>query len=128
MKQDHKRQIDASMIIHQKNEQQKAIAVIIAEKKTQLKTADNIAMGYHEMLQEISREVADANFVPGMAEWNFGVLGMGDEDDTLKGHMEEIAGDSKLMFDEDFHLKILSKLQEKIDPFDEYQMYMLEEK
>ena len=59
MKQEYKTQIDASKISHCQKmaEQQKAIAAIIAEKKTQLKTAENTAMGYHEMLQEISKEV-----------------------------------------------------------------------
>jgi hypothetical protein len=63
MKQEYKTQIDASKIIyhHKTAEQQKTIAAIIAEKKTQLKTAENTATGYHEMLQEISKEVADAN-------------------------------------------------------------------
>jgi hypothetical protein len=63
MKQEHKTQIDASKINHcQKTaKQQKAFAAIIAEKKTQLKTAENTAMGYHEMLQKISKEVADAH-------------------------------------------------------------------
>ncbi len=63
MKQEYKTKIDASKISHHQKtaEQQKAIAAIIAKKKTQLKTAENTAMGYHEMLQEISKEVADAH-------------------------------------------------------------------
>ena len=63
MKQEYKTQIDASKISHRQKtaEQQRAIATITAEKKTQLKAAENTAMGYHEMLQEISKEVADAH-------------------------------------------------------------------
>ena len=63
MKQEYKTQIDASKISHRQKtaKQQKAIAAIIAERKTHLKTAENTAMGYHEMLPEISKEAVDAH-------------------------------------------------------------------
>jgi len=63
MKQEYKTQIDASKIGHHQKmaEQQKAIATIIPDKKTQLKTAENTTVGYHEMLHDISKEFADAN-------------------------------------------------------------------
>ena len=58
--------------------------------------------------------------VEDLAKWDFGVLDMGDDVDTLEAAMEEIAGDGKLMLNEDFVMNIFSKFQEKIDPFDEY--------
>ena len=48
---------------------------------------------------------------------------MGDVVDTLEAAMEEVAGDGKLMLNEDFIMNIFSKFQEKIDPFDEYLMF-----
>ena len=66
--------------------------------------------------------------VEDLAKWDFGVLDMGDVVDTLEAAMEEIAGDGKLMLNEDFVMNIFSKFQEKIDPFDEYLAYIFEEK
>ena len=63
MKQEYEAQMDASKISHHHKtaEQQRAIAAVIAEKKTKFKTAENTAMEYHEMFQGIFKEVADAN-------------------------------------------------------------------
>ena len=63
-----------------------------------------------------------------IAEWDFGVLDMGDVVDTLKVAMEEIAGDGKLMLNEDLIVNIFSKFQEKIDPFNKYFTYIFEKK
>jgi hypothetical protein len=52
---------------------------------------------------------------------------MGDVVD-MEDAMEEIAGDGKLMLNDDFVMNVFSKFQEKIDPFDEYLMFLFEEK
>jgi hypothetical protein len=55
-----------------------------------------------------------------LAEWDFGVLDMDDVVDTLECAVEDIAGDGRLLLNENFVLNILFEFQEKIDPSDEY--------
>ena len=47
---------------------------------------------------------------------------------TLEKTFEEIVDEPSLFLDEDFMMEIFAEISEKVDPFQEYILYMFEQK
>ena len=63
-----------------------------------------------------------------LAEYDFGYYEMGKALDLMETSFESIVDDPKLILDEEFMMGIFSDISDKVDPFQEYLLYMFEEK